>query len=70
MARDFKKVTAKSAEVAVNVNRYKCAAYGCPLPGGITDSVHGSDIWYCRHHFHAKKNLWQEITQKLRRNIT
>lgn len=72
MARNFDRKRAAAGDDATIPprDRFKCAAYGCPLPGAITDSIHGSDAWYCRKHFHAKSNVWQEITDMLRKGQT
>lgn len=47
----------------------RCAAYGCPLAGSITDSTKGGGVWYCRFHFAARGALNDEITEGLRRKI-
>lgn len=47
----------------------RCAAYGCPLAGGITDSTKGGGVWYCRFHFQAGSGAFDEITKGLREKI-
>lgn len=44
-----------------------CAAYGCPLPGSISESTTGGGPWLCRHHFGVASSRWTEITTRLRR---
>lgn len=44
-----------------------CHAYGCPLPGAISESTKGGGPWFCRHHFGAGAALWPDITTRLRR---
>lgn len=44
-----------------------CAAYGCPLAGGISDSITGGNTrWYCRFHFGAGVSKNDEITLKVK----
>lgn len=48
-------------------NPHACHAYGCPLPGAISDSTVGGGPWLCRHHFGAAASQWADITTRLRR---
>lgn len=46
-----------------------CAAYGCPMPGAISESTTGGGTWLCRRHFGARPDDWQEITTQVRRDL-
>lgn len=43
-----------------------CHAYGCPLPGAISESTKGGGPWFCRHHFGTGGAAWAGITTRLR----
>lgn len=43
-----------------------CSAHGCPMPGSISHSVHGSHSWLCHMHFRAPVGNWQSLTEKIR----
>jgi hypothetical protein len=47
----------------------QCAAYGCPLPGGISLHIGPGAIYYCRFHDQADPSDWNRITHQLRMNI-
>jgi hypothetical protein len=53
----------QKTEGAFNRN---CAAFGCPLSGVFTESVHGSNTWYCRNHSHSFGAAHDEITTKIK----
>jgi len=42
-----------------------CAAYGCPLPGTMSDS---GGTWVCPYHQAAPAGVWQQITAYLRQH--
>lgn len=63
---DGAKVPGK-AETSTSHDTRMCAAYGCPLPGGITDSTQGSDRWLCRFHFGHEPSEFDAITTEVRR---
>ena len=44
-----------------------CAAYGCPLPGGISLSTKGGGPWHCRFHFGREPSEFDGITTDVRR---
>ncbi|MCD6674863.1 MAG: hypothetical protein LT106_18675 [Burkholderiaceae bacterium] len=48
------------------VDSGRCHAYGCPLPGAISDSTKGSGPWLCRFHFGRDRGEWQAITETVR----
>ena len=52
-----------------NTNNVMCAAYGCPLPGGISESTKGGGPWFCRFHFNNDRRQFDNITTDLRRKI-
>lgn len=49
-----------------HVKDYSCAAYGCPMPGSISNSIGPNGTYYCRFHFNIPIQDWNSITQKLR----
>lgn len=65
---DGAKVPGK-AETSTSHDTRMCAAYGCPLPGGITDSTQGSDRWLCRFHFGKTVGEFDEVTKEARRMV-
>lgn len=65
---DGDKVSGK-AGASVSHDTRMCVAYGCPPPGGITDSTQGSDRWYCRFHFGKTVNEFDEVTREVRRMV-
>lgn len=63
----------QETEKPVSAIERKCAAYGCPLPGSITDSLYGptNEVeWLCRFHSGHERSEWQQITHKLRTTKT
>lgn len=48
----------------------RCHAFGCPLPGAISESLKGSDTWFCRFHFGAEGAKWNEITRSIRQKLS
>jgi hypothetical protein len=44
----------------------QCCAYGCPMPGSMSDSI-GSSKWVCAMHHGQDPGRWQRITADLRR---
>lgn len=63
---DGAKVSGK-VDASTSRDTCMCAAYGCPLPGGITDSTQGSDRWFCRFHFGREPREFDAITTDVRR---
>lgn len=47
----------------------RCAANGCPLLGSLSQSVNGSDKWYCRYHFGVDSRDWGNITLRIKRSM-
>lgn len=45
---------------------HRCRAYGCPMPGAISESTTGGSAWFCRYHAGAEPMLWANITSALR----
>lgn len=41
---------------------WKCAAHGCPLPGGISTN---RDRWYCRFHFGSAMQDWDRVSFRI-----
>ena len=46
-----------------------CGAYGCPMPGALSDSTHGSDRWTCRFHFGVASREWDRVTTGIRQKL-
>lgn len=44
----------------------RCAAYGCPMSGTISDSTKGGGTWYCRFHFQASPRAFDAISEDVR----
>ena len=54
-------------------NNTGCSVTGCPLPGAITDSVRGSETWFCKYHDYAKQYGYLaviEVTERIKNNST
>lgn len=56
----------KGKGAADPVKDYGCAAYGCPLPGSISNSIGPNGTYYCRHHFNIPIQEWAWITARIR----
>ncbi|MCS6828338.1 MAG: hypothetical protein NZ553_17110, partial [Caldilinea sp.] len=49
-----------------------CFAFGCPLPGSITDTLYGPQseaTWLCRFHHGKPSHDWPAITEWITQNI-
>lgn len=47
---------------------HQCAAYGCPMEGGVSASTSGTGgEWWCMVHFGADAGSYQAITAELNR---
>lgn len=60
--------TLSATKTDAPVNDGKCTAHGCPMPGSISHSVHGSHSWLCHMHFRASVSNWQKLTEKIRQH--
>ena len=63
----------KSQESKVFNHNTGCSVIGCPMPGTITDSVRGSETWFCRYHDYAKQYGYLaviEVTDRIKNNAT
>lgn len=47
----------------------KCAAWGCPLAGTHTDSLKGSDSWYCTFHNGHDTSEFDRISTRITRHL-
>jgi len=43
-------------------DNWKCAAYGCPLPGGQSMDRGPGIKYYCRFHANAEMDNWDRIS--------
>lgn len=48
-------------------NPTKCCAFGCPMPGAMTQSTVGTNEWFCWLHFGKESVHWQAITSEINR---
>jgi hypothetical protein len=64
---EYTKKPATTAVASESESSPYCAAYGCPLPGGISDSIAGGhQRWYCRFHFGEGVSKNDAITLKIK----
>lgn len=47
---------------------HRCAAYGCPLRGTMSNSLNGSDTWYCRFHNGRNPADFDAISTRINRH--
>lgn len=50
-------------------DNWKCAAYGCPLPGGQSMDRGPGIKYYCRFHANASMDDWDRISFAINQNI-
>lgn len=50
-------------------DNWKCAAYGCPLPGGQSMDRGPGIKYYCRFHANASMDEWDRISFAINQNI-
>ena len=76
MMGKVKELTQKDMDTATNtlmVQKKKernlgCAAFGCPMPGTRSNSISGSDEWWCRYHFNQDGAQNDLITHRIKQN--
>ena len=47
---------------------HNCAAFGCPLPGSLSEGIQGGGNWYCRNHFGSFGAAHDEITVRIKKH--
>lgn len=47
----------------------KCVVYGCPMAGTLTDSIRGSQNFYCRYHHNKPGDELAQITLRLKNHF-
>lgn len=68
MSSRYAKKSEQAAEAPAQPRGHKCSAYGCPLAGTNTDSLKGSDQWYCRFHNGRDVSEFDAISTRVNRH--
>lgn len=67
--KQFGEIETDSNPEPDRTNNVRCIAFGCPLPGAISDSTRGGGPWLCRMHFGTSPSEFQEVTRKVRHRL-